>query len=877
MRTVLIACALLLAAGRLRADADADFFENKVRPVLAENCFKCHGEAKAMAGLRLDTAEGLKAGGDEGAVVKGADLDKSKLVRSVRRIGDAAMPPNKPLKPEEVAAIEQWVKSGTKYPAAHAVQVKADPLADHWAFQSVKPQVVPAGPSELSIIDRFLKAKLAQKKLDFAPRADRRTLLRRVAVDLTGLPPTADELDRFAADPDPKAYEKAVDRLLASPQYGERWGRHWLDIARYADSKGYVFQENRDYPYAYTYRDYVITSLNDDKPYDRFVTEQIAADRLDLKGDKKPLAALGFLTLGRRFSNDQHAIIDDRIDVVTRGFLGLTVQCARCHDHKFDPISAADYYALYGVFASITEPKELPVIGEIGESKELDEYKAELAKREQKLADYRATKFKAIQAELRTPAQITRYLVAAQELLAKPDREAAQEARLQLFRVPAFQSYRAFLKGVAAKSTPVWSVWLAASMPKADIAAVCAKPGEDVPKALREALAKAKPKTLPELATVYAGLVGTEPTLGLLAAPGGPLDAKEKDLDRLFDRAERDKRTELQRKIDGYKAASPFAPARAMVVVDLPQPMEPVVFVRGNPDNRGAKVARRAPGIIDRSGSEFKNGSGRLELAARITDPANPLTARVIVNRVWAQHFGRGLVTTPSDFGVRANTPSHPELLDYLAGEFVADGWSLKRLHKRLVTTRAYQQTAVNPAATAADPENVLLGRMLPVRMDFESMRDAMLLAAGRLDRTLLGRSVDLFANPAPTRRSVYASVDRQNLPGTLRTFDFASPDAHSPGRFSTTVPQQALFFLNSPFAVEQAKAVVARPEVRSAKTPQAKVTAISRVVLGRTPRPDELAVALKFVQEPTKKGDPSAWDLYAQALLMSNEFLFVD
>ena len=877
MRTPWIACALIAAAGSARADADGDFFENQIRPVLAENCFKCHGDKKAMAGLRLDNAAALKQGGDDGAVLDGTNLDTSKLIQSIRRNGDYAMPPDKPLKPEEVKALEEWVKRGAHYPDAQAAPVKADPLKTHWAFQPVAKPAVPAGPDGMGAIDRFLRAKLVEKKLDFAPEADRRTLLRRAAVDLTGLPPTADELDAFAADPDPQAYEKAVDKLLASPHYGERWGRHWLDLARYADSKGYVFQENRDYPYAYTYRDYVITSLNADKPYDRFVTEQLAADRMDLKGDKQPLAALGYLTLGRRYANDQHAIIDDRIDVVTRGFLGLTVQCARCHDHKFDPISAADYYALYGVFASTTEPKDLPVIGEMGESKQVDDYRAELAKREKVMAEFRAKKLAAIKAELRKPEKIGFYLETTQALLAMPDNEAARDARQRQLRSLSHARYRSLLKSVAKSPPAVWQVWVAATKPGADVAAICAKPAADTPMTLVDALNQSKPKTVGELARVYANLVGQEPALAAIVAADGPLEFAEAELDRQFDRADRDRRTKIQRDIDGFKAASPFAPARAMVVVDLPRPMEPVVFVRGNPGNPGEKVSRRAPAIIDRSGSAFTNGSGRLELAERITDPANPLTARVMVNRVWAQHFGRGLVTTPSDFGVRADAPSHPELLDYLAGEFVADGWSLKRLHKRLVTTRAYKQTAANPAAVSIDAENVLLGRMKPQRMDFESMRDAMLLAAGRLDRTLLGRSVDLFANPSPPRRSVYASIDRQNLPGTLRTFDFAPPDAHSPGRFTTTVPQQALYFLNSPFAVEQARAVVARPEVKAAKTPEAKVQVLSRIVLGRDPRADELAVALEFVALPTKPGEASAWELYAQALLMSNEFLFVD
>jgi hypothetical protein len=654
------------------------------------------------------------------------------------------------------------VKQGAVYPASVAGP-KADPTAvirSHWAFQPVQDPPVP-GPG--NPIDRFVSAKLEAKGLSLSPRADRRTLIRRAYFDLVGLPPTAAEVEAFVADDSPTAWERLIDRLLASPHYGERWGRHWLDLARYADSKGYVFQENRNYPYAYTYRDYVIRSFNEGKPYDRFVTEQIAADKLD-DPDPRTLAALGFLTVGRRFMNNVHDIIDDRIDVVTRGLMGLTVQCARCHDHKFDPVPIADYYSLYGVFANSTEPKDLPLIGEAEKSAAYDKFEAELTKREKELADFR-------------------------------------EKRIA--------DKRAALYGLAGA----------------------------------------------------AGAVVPNP-------------------DRLFNRADRNDSTKLQRRIDELKATSPVAPPRAMVVTDASRPTQPVVFLRGNPNNPGPAVPRQAPLVV--SGAirkPFTDGSGRLELAKAIASPDNPLTARVFVNRVWGYHFGRGLVATPSDFGTRSDLPTHPELLDWLAKRFVEDGWSVKALHKRIMLSAAYQQASSAPSP--ADPENRLLGRQSRKRLDFEAVRDGMLAAGGKLDRTPYGRSVDLFARPYPTRRAVYGFVDRQNLPGTLRSFDFASPDGHSPGRFLTTVPQQALFLLNSPFVAEQAKAVAGRPEVAWAFDPGRKVRGIYRAVLGRDPTADEAALAKEFVTEagavkPTA-GQLGPWELFAQVLLLSNEFAFVD
>ncbi|MBX9628562.1 MAG: PSD1 and planctomycete cytochrome C domain-containing protein [Gemmataceae bacterium] len=822
-----------------------EFFENKVRPVLAEKCYSCHGAKKQSAGLRLDTADGLKAGADNGPVVAPGDPAKSRLIASVGRTGDYPMPPKHPLAAGEVAALTEWVKQGAAFPKAVAAQAKPD-ATKHWAFQPVRPVTVPDVRSpEYPIrneIDRFVLAKLGGQGVKPAPPADPRTLIRRAYYDLVGLPPAAAEVEAFAADKSPDAWEKLIDRLLASPQYGERWGRYWLDVARYADTKGYVFNEDRSFPYAYTYRDYVVRSFNEDKPFDRFVLEQLAADKLDLGDDKRPLAAMGYLTLGRRFLNNTPDIIDDRIDVVTRGLMGLTVGCARCHDHKFDPVPIADYYSLYGVFASSEEPKELPLIGGAKKSAETEAFERELTGKEAEYAADVANRHAAAVAKLRTPEVVADYLVAVVEARDKPADQVQGLLRQRDLNRLAFDRWRDFLAG-----SPALAAW------------------GDTPEAIREA-AKEAARRLADPPLV-------RPDLAAVLGPGGPTDIPPADALKLFNRLDRDKLREVRKKIDAFVAASPHAPPRAHVLVDGPT-FDPYVFLRGNPGNRGPAVPRQFVSVAaggDRK--PFAGGSGRLELAKAIASKDNPLTARVLVNRVWVGHFGQGLVRTPSDLGVRSDPPTHPELLDWLAGRFVADGWSLKKLHKLVMLSATYRQVSL-PATT--DPENKLLARQNRRRLDFEALRDSLLVAAGRLDLTPGGKPVDLFKAPYPTRRTVYGLLDRSNLPGTFRVFDVASHDQHSPQRFQTTVPPQALYLLNSPFVAEQARAAAARPAVAGAKSDGEKVVALYRAVLGRSPTAEERALGVEFVAGGGA-GDFGPWPQLAQVLMLSNEFAFVD
>jgi mono/diheme cytochrome c family protein len=738
----------------------AEFFETKVRPILANHCVSCHGPKKQQAELRLDSKMGLLKGSDSGPVIIPGDPDKSPLIRAIRHTGDPKMPPREKLPDNVIAALTAWVKMGAPWPETPTTSgtlTVAEVRPRHWSFQPVREPLLPANATPkvayANPVDDFITAKLEKQNLTLSPEADRRTLLRRLSFDLIGLPPTPEEFAAFEEDSAPDAYEKVVERLLASPHYGERWARHWLDVARYADNKGYVFEEERRYPFAYTYRDYVIRSLNEDLPYDQFIVHQLAADRLDLKHDPRPLAAMGFLTLGRRFLNNTPDIIDDRIDVTMRGLQGLTVACARCHDHKFDPIPSRDYYSLYGVFASSVEPKELPSIALPTPTPTRLDYQQKLTRLQQDVEDFKKKH--------------------AAELKANNRKFADQ------------------LRG-------------------------------------------------------------------------------------------------LQKKVDQLKAVHPGAPASAMVLNDAPNLFQPYVFLRGNPGNRGESVPRRYLEVVaGEQRKPFTEGSGRLELARAIASKDNPLTARVLVNRVWMHHFGQGLVRTPSDFGLRGEPPTHPELLDYLAARFMENGWSIKKLHRLIVLSRTYRQRSdERQDARLIDPENRLLSRMNRRRLDFEAMRDGLLAVSGQLDRTMAGAPVDIVKVPSVPRRTLYGFIDRQNLPGMFRTFDLASPDAHVAQRHSTTVPQQALFLMNNPLVVEQARQLIARPEIASLTTPEQRIDRLHRVLYGRAPDAEETTLGVRFIEQASKQEEAkpgsgavplNAWQQYAQVLLLANEFVFVD
>ena len=725
--------------------------------------------------------------------------------------------------------------------------------------------------------------------------ADRRTLLRRATYDLTGLPPSPAETEAFLADPAPNAFEKVVDRLLASPHYGERWGRHWLDLARYSDTVGMV-DAGRNlqawFPYAYTYRDWVVRALNEDLPYDHFIRQQLAADRLP-GNDPRNLAALGFLTLSRGgLGVTREEKLDDKIDVVSRGLLGLTVSCARCHNHKFDPIPTRDYYALFTVFANSREPEELPLLNPSGAAD--DHHTRELAAERQRVADevakLRQSRFPELRALYRTAPEISRLLVGvaeSREMKTESDRQKfARDKDLNPFLLERWR--------VAASTGDVWTIWraLAAIPPdkftgETAAAAISALADAGNP-LIREAF-RTPPATLREVADTYGRLLAAadkaepcadphEEALRLaLHGDAAPTNVDFADYEKIMLSTDRQNEGGKRRRLETMPLIHAYdgAPPRAQSLEDLPARQPGHVLIRGNPNNRGEEVTPRFLGILAGEAAQpFADGSGRLDLARAIADPKNPLTARVIVNRVWQFHFGAGIVRTPSDFGTRGEPPTHPELLDHLARHFIDSGWSLKALHRRIMLTRAYRQSSA-PAVAAAesrrdagevDPDNRLLWKMNRRRLGYEELRDSLLVAGGGLDRRLGGLPESAVAWPFGRRRTLYSFIDRALVPNDFRVFDFASPDVHTPQRHLTTVPQQALLMMNSPFVIAQAQSLLARPELTARQDPRQRVDRLYRLLFGRAPAREELLAALAFLRDqandssPRDAGERGAW-----------------
>jgi hypothetical protein len=924
---------LLTASSRGRAatadDPGAAFFESRIRPILVEHCVSCHGPDKAKSGLRLDQRDLALKGGSGGPVLVPGRPDESSLIAAVHHDDEPRMPPKGKLPDSAIADLEAWVRMGTPWPSTPTGKSEGSGDRPHWAFQPVNAPTLP--PVRMAdwpktTVDRFILARLEAAGLSPSPPASRRILLRRVTFDLTGLPPTPEQVAAFEDDPAPGAYERVVERLLASPHYGERWARHWLDVARYADTKGYVFFEEPGFPWAYTYRDYVIAALNEDRPYDRFILEQLAADRLDLGVDRRPLAALGFLTLGGRFMNNAHDILDDRIDVVSRGLLGLTLTCARCHDHKFDPLSQQDYYALYGVFASSAEPTIPPLFQPEPTTEQYAAFKKELTAREARLSEFVLAKHRELVDGSRRRA--AEYMLAAEQASDRPSTEdfmlIADGGDLNPTMLVRWQT---FLERTRKRYDPIFAPWhelarLPAERYAEGVEALAVRlaglpdPERPVNPFIARAILDERPGSKEDLARIYAmalnraywlvpdwerrqALNGNPdrpyPEPGLIelyhafrgpdAPPEIPM-AEAGDLALLPDRPSQARLQELRRAVETWRATGPGAPPRAMALEDRPVPVEPRVFLRGNPNNTGAAVPRRFIAILDHSGApEFREGSGRLELARAIVDRRNPLTARVLVNRVWMHHFGTPLVATPSDFGLRSEPPTHPELLDHLAASFMDDGWSLKRLHRRIVLSAAYQQASDERRdGSTLDPENRLYWRTTRRRLDLESLRDAILFVSGRLDSRIGGPPFPDIADPAALRRTLYGSIDRLNLPGLYRTFDFPDPNATSPRRDLTTVPPQSLFLMNHPFTARAADALSRSlppdapdpglsQEVAS-NAPRRGVEALYGRLFGRRPDQRELELAVAFLGPYP---DHKAWLRYAQALLLTNEFATID
>ena len=903
-----------------------EFFERRVRPVLLEHCVKCHGAKKQESGLRLDSREAVLRGGDSGPAAVPKKPDESLLIEAVRRTGDFKMPPDKPLKADEVAAIARWVEAGLPWPDSSATETGNEEASrKHWAFQPVirpDPPEVKAKTWPLTDIDRFVLSRLEARQLQPAPKADPVMLIRRATFDLTGLPPTPEEVLAFEEafqEDEQAAWRELVDRLLQSPHYGERQGRFWLDVARYADNKGYVFFEQKNFPWAWTYRDWVVRAFNEDMPYDRFVTLQLAADQM--QAEPADLAAMGFLTLGPRFSNNTHDILDDRIDVVTRGLLGLTVTCARCHDHKFDPIPQEDYYSLYGVFRSSREPTLRPLLTEQPDSDEYRKFAKGLQERIGKLESFIATQREGMMKGSRERA--AEYLLAAHKKRNHPTTENFMLLTDKGAIIPAMlHRWEVYLKRARRAKDPVWEAWFRfsdladgefserAKSIHAEIIQTVSSPVPSPPSGgeggrrpdkgagfvnsrVAAAFSGEPPKSMADVAKVYGELLtkieaewqqtlkenpkerrlkddDSEALRQVLYGPGSPpMVPRELGwgfLDLLPDRPTQGEFKKLLGEVEKFSTSGAGAPPRAMVLVDSAVAYDPVVFLRGNPNREGQSVPRQfLKRLSPQQRSPFASGSGRLDLAKKIVDPKNPLTARVIVNRIWQQHFGTGLVETGSDFGLRSSPPSHPNLLDWLASEFIADGWSIKKLHRRIMTSAVYQQSSVPAEATSkkamlADSANRLLWKFPRRRLSFEAMRDAHLAVAGALDRRIGGAPANVLSG-YNGRRTLYGFVNRMDLPGLMRTFDFPEPAATSPGRESTTVPQQALFFLNHSFVSETAARVLRRADVSGLKDPTEKLEQIHRILFGRAPTDSEMTLAGQFLNRDEKlDSGTTAW-----------------
>ena len=895
------------------------FFENHIRPVLVESCYECHSDqsGESKGGLKLDSRPAIEEGGQSGAILIKGSPENSVIIQAISHVNpELKMPPKAPkLNAQTIAHFEEWVRIGAPDPRDSAeghslIEQKAE---THWAFEPVKSPVLPPVRNKewpLRHLDRFVLSNLEGKDMTPSRKADKRTWIRRVYYNLTGLPPSMEEIQTFERDQSSEAHEKVVEQLLSSPHYGERWARHWMDVSRYSDTKGYVFQSDRSYPFAYTYRDYLVRSFNEDLPYDHFIKEQLAADLMELGQDKRALAALGYLTLGRRFLNNQHDIIDDRIDVVSRGFMGLTVTCARCHAHKYDPIPTEDYYSLYGVFASTREPSEKPLLG--GEPHPaFAEYQHEKQKRSEAHATYLHEAQQDALKSLRDRA--SDYLMTAHAIAAIEDRtqKEALARKRKLDPGTVFRWSKAIERWKKTQD-PVFTPWIRASSQQKlidrnetmDWKAIL-EDRSKINRMVAEQIKKDQPLTLEALAKVYGRvfisidrqwqeLLKEQPEATgfqdpaedslrmVLFAPNGPSNLPLGELPRLFEVKVAEKVRRLKRRLEGLDAEHPGAPARAMALLDKENPVTPVVFKRGSPQNRGERVPRQFLGFLEGSDREpFTSGSGRLELAQKIAHPTNPLTARVLVNRVWAWHFGVGLVDSASDFGLRCEEPEQRELLDYLADYFVRHNWSIKQLQREIVLSAVFrQQSQTRLSYHTADPENRLLWKFNRQRLNLEAMRDTLLKVTGRLNTRMGGKPVEITKTEWKPRRSVYGYIERQNLPNFFRTFDFASPDSSSPGRFRTSVPQQALYLMNSPF---MKKLVGDMPlnltlEPTGATAQEKAIHKVYHAFFQRNPTRSEVEMGMDFFGSKEVSGKPAIiWAQYVQTLLMSNELIFID
>ncbi|MDG2407770.1 MAG: PSD1 and planctomycete cytochrome C domain-containing protein [Pirellulales bacterium] len=890
------------------------FFEEHIRPLLHTHCSECHGAEKQESGLRVDQRAHFFAGGDSGPIFSSENVDQSLFLKAIRYDDELQMPPEHPLPSNAVALLTRWVKMGAPWPEDSDVQSESSPLArmeqiqrSHWSLQSVLRPAIPAVQQmdwPRNAIDYFILARQEEVGLTPSPRANPAQLLRRAAFDLTGLPPTLQEREHFLPQEYDLQWTALIDYLLDRPEYGQRWARHWLDVARYADTKGYIGVGKREerYAYAWTYRDYVVRALNEDVPFDDFIRHQLAADLLDLAPDEQwKLAAMGFLTLGNRFIHKRHRIVGDQIDVTMRGFQGLTLMCARCHDHKFDPIAMEDYYGLYGIFDSSVEPSydAKPLLSEepSEEDKQYAEFKKTFSERINKYHKRRHALRKQISQEMRSfVGEYLEYVVhetmpthrTKTDLNYKTDRVLLR--RHNLVADGGVVLWTRYLADH--KEDPVFGIWHQfAELGREDFgeqASRIIQRAKDVNPQLLEALKQDAPQSMLDVAETYGEVLESidakwqaimqvdpgdagfedqtdEQLRQVLYGPDSPavVESDEQAQNLYHIKENNDLRSLDQMAQNTVVQFIETVPPRAMTLTDRKEPRDAVIHLRGDWRRKGQETERRFLKMLSGdfyqgidSGSSYNDGSGRLQLAEAIASPHNPLTARVIVNRVWQWHFGDGLVPTPSDFGTRSPEPLHRELLDYLAAYLMENDWSLKALHRLILDSATYQQASVDDVEKRTlDPGNAYYWRMNRRRLEFEAMRDSLLAATGEIQTHLGGLPTEDFNSP---RRSLYLLVNRQQMPGVLATFDVSVPDATLPLRNKTTVPQQALYLMNNRFIAERAAEIIQRldaAEPTATESPdmvrQWRVAKLYDWVYGRQPTDVEKSLASQFLNAP--------------------------
>ena len=883
-----VASWFLLCQLSLAATVDkTEHFEMKIRPILANRCYGCHSTAP-LGGLAMNSRNGLLKGGKTGPAVVPGKPEESLLIQAVEHSNDKMkMPMGQGKMPDaEIALLTAWIKDGAFWPEVPAPSTSGKgkyvitaEQRKFWAFQPITKPMLPEVKNSAwthSAIDRLVLSKLESKGMKPNGAAQKRDLIRRAYLDLTGLPPTFDATEAFVKDTSPAAFAKIVDQLLASKQYGERWARYWLDVARYADDR---LDSDVDLPYpnSFRYRDWVIQAFNDDMPYDTFVKAQIAGDQLDEK-NKQLAVGLGFYGLSPELT-------DDRVDVTTRGFLGLTGACAQCHDHKFDPIPTKDYYALQGVFSS-TKRAEF----ELASGDEVKVYKAQAKKIEElKLRIQSFLHNQATQLAEVLAADSPRYIRAARKVLgANPQTVAVVAAADQLDQI-TLERWVTYLK-----TGPVDNKYLQGwreesfnlSQFKQEALAVFQERKKVDEKNLsgkvtNDANTKGETFALPadrfylwrdlffndfygrEFKQEEDGILYYGPNRGYLTSDG--------TVERFFEGQWKSYLSNMRAELKELQTNLPTQYAFAHAIKDNPTPIDEKVQINGVAENLGEVAPRAFLSILSEGEPKpFKNGSGRRELADAIASPTNPLTARVMVNRIWQHHFGEGLVKTVSNFGRMGDTPSNPELLDYLASSFIENGWSMKKLHREIMLSATYQLSSDTVESNfAVDPDNRLLWRANRQRLDAEAMRDTLLSVAGELDIDGGGKPVAL-ENSGNRKRSVYGFVSRRKLDGTLALFDFPNPNLSAEKRIATATPLQQLFFLNSEFLEARAKALNAR--ISTVKPADERIRQAYKLVFGRDATAEELRIGREFVATGEQ-----AWQPYAQVLLSSNELLFVN